>query len=387
MRSSPLEQFRARMEADPSLQEALNQPDDPAVFIALAVARARDHGIDLGTEELAAALEANGSADQRGARLPPAGWLPVRTRWRDHELEVDWAYLGSQRLREPFFEESVARLLPKPFNRLFRYTTPIDALIGRLHDHPGLTPNGFIFHMSRCGSTLLSQMLAAMPHTIVVSEAAPIDAVVQARFTRPDLGDEQHAAWLRGMIGALGQPRSGGERHYVVKLDSWHTLALPLFRRAFPMTPWIFLYRDPLEVLVSQLRRRGQHMVPGLMDHVFGFAEQQAAQPPPAYCADVLERICNGALRHYAPGAALLVNYRQLPAALWTDVLPHFAVACSASDRTAMADAARYDAKRPELPFGNDTNTKRQAATDEIRAAARPLDALHARLEALRQGG
>jgi hypothetical protein len=311
----------------------------------------------------------------------------VRTRGQDQELQVDWAYVGSRRLTEPFFDESVARCLPRPFNRLFRYATPIDALGRWLHDHPGLTPSGFIFHMSRCGSTLVSQMLAAMPRSIVVSEAAPIDAVVRAAHTRPDLGEEQLAAWLRWMIGALGQPRSGGEQHYFVKLDSWHTLALPLLRRAFPSAPWIFLYRDPLEVLVSQLRRRGLHMVPGLMDDVFGFAPGRATQPPEAHCADVLERICGGVLQHYAPGAALLVNYRQLPAALWTDVLPHFAVACSDDDHAAMAEAARYDAKRPELPFSNDTAAKRQAATDEICAAARRLDDVHARLEALRLGG
>jgi len=386
--SAALVQFRAVMEKDPSLQEQLNQPDDPAAFIALVIARAREHGIDLATDEVAAAIERRHPdfAGQHHARLPPGGWLPVRAGWRGEGLQVEWAYLGPRQLREPFFADSVARCLPKPFNRLFRYAAPIDAMAGWLRDHPGLTPNGFIFHISRCGSTLASQMLAALPHSIVVSEAAPIDAVVQARHISPDLGEEQHAAWLRWMIGALGQPRSGGERHYFVKLDSWHTLALPLFRRAYPNVPWIFVYRDPLEVLVSQLQRRGLHMVPGSMDHVFGFATGHNLRPPERHCADVLERICDGVLRHHAPGAALLVNYRQLPAALWTDVLPHFAVACSPGDRTAMAEVARRDAKHPELPFSNDSAAKRRGATFAIRAAAEPLAILHARFEALRQG-
>ena len=41
--------------------------------------------------------------------------------------------------------------------------------------------------MSRCGSTLVSQMLAALPQNIVISEAAPIDAVVQLNRAQPDL--------------------------------------------------------------------------------------------------------------------------------------------------------------------------------------------------------
>jgi hypothetical protein len=383
------EQFRALMEADRPLQEQLNQPDDAALFIALVVERARDHDLSFDAEEVAAAMEANQqvSTDDGGVRLPPSGWLPVRARWWNRDLQVDWTYVGSRRLREPFFEDTIARCLTKPFNRLFRYSTPIGALAGWLREHPGLPPTGFIFHMSRCGSTLVSQMLAAIPGNVIVSEASPIDAVVQARRTQPDLGDEQHASWLRWIISALGQPRCGGERDFFVKLDSWHALALSLFRRAFPTVPWIFLYRDPVEVLVSQLRRRGMHMVPGLIGQdVFGFEESQAAQAPESYCAQVLARICDGVLREYAPGPALLVNYRQLPAALWTDVLPHFGVPCSDRDCVAMAEAAAFDAKQPELPFANDTAAKREAATDKILSVARQLGGIHARFEALRLG-
>jgi hypothetical protein len=395
MQSPPdqLEQFRRLMEADPSLQEELCQPDDPALFIALVVERARDRGLGLDATRVEAAIRANrpvcaaATADAGGAAWPPKGWLPVKAQWRDGKLHLDWIYLGPRRLSDPFFEETVVRYQSKPFNRLFRTSTPIDALPGWLRRHPGLAPTGFIFHMSRCGSTLVSQMLAAIPGNIVVSEAGPIDTVVQARHARPDLGHDQQAAWLRWMIDALGQPRDGAERHFFVKLDSWHALALPLFRRAFPTVPWIFLYRDPVEVLVSQLRQRGIHMVHGLTgEAIFGFPASQATQPPETYCAEVLARIGDAVLRQYAPGTALLVNYRQLPAALWRDVLPHFGLPCSDGDRAAMADAARYDAKSPDLPFIHDSAAKQALATDKIRSAARPLDELHTRLEALRLG-
>jgi hypothetical protein len=52
------------------------------------------------------------------------------------------------------------------------------------------------------------------------------------------------------MVAALGQARAGETRLFL-KLDCWHMRDLPLFRRAFPNTPWVFLYRDPVEVLVS----------------------------------------------------------------------------------------------------------------------------------------
>ena len=42
-----------------------------------------------------------------------------------------------------------------------------------------MRPSGFIFHMSRCGSTVISQMLAALAEHVVVSEAGPIDALAR----------------------------------------------------------------------------------------------------------------------------------------------------------------------------------------------------------------
>jgi hypothetical protein len=249
-----------------------------------------------------------------------------------------------------------------------------------------LAPTGFIFHMSRCGSTLISQMLAASSRHIVISEAEPIDTVVQARRARPDLSEEEHIAMLRSVVGAFGQMRSGEEQHFFVKLDSWHAMALPLFRRAFPSTPWIFLYREPVEILVSQSRKRGMHMVPGLLGDVFDPKPSEVMTAPEAYGGHVLARVGESVLRDYVPGSSLLVNYTGLPEAVWTDVLPHFGVHCSAIDRAAMAEVCQYDAKNPELPFANDSVAKRDAATPAVLDAADKLSPLHARLEALRLG-
>ena len=193
---------------------------------------------------------------------PPDGWLPTRVAPHGGALYVHWAYFGARRLRQPFFESEVYRGALQPPNRLFRYVTAIEKLAAWLDRHPHLQPSGFIFHMSRCGSTLVSQMLAALASNLVVSEASPIDTVVQASHGWPDLDEARHAAWLTSIVGAFGQQRGGDERRYFVKLDCWHTLALPLFRRAFPAVPWVFLYRDPVEVLASQVSQPGTQMLP-----------------------------------------------------------------------------------------------------------------------------
>jgi len=123
-------------------------------------------------------------------------------------------------------------------------STPLADLADRAGPLPGLAPSGLIFHMSRCGSTLVCQMLAACGANIVVSEPPPIDAIV-----RSGMGGADRVTSLRAMSGAISHVRSDGETRYFIKLDSWHARALPLFRWAFPATPWVFLYREPAAVM------------------------------------------------------------------------------------------------------------------------------------------
>jgi hypothetical protein len=384
--------FCDRARADPSLQARLRQCDELEQFIGLATIAARDCGLALGPDDVRAAMRVRlpgsdgllDSAD-RETDLPPQGWLPSGTFWRDGRLFVQWTFFGEERLTEPFFEGSVQRRMSKPFNRFIRYATSIDKLAEWLRRHPPLPPSGFIFHMSRCGSTLVAQMLAALSHNIVVSEASPIDAVVRARHWRPDLSDDTQAAWLTWVIGALGQARAG-ERNYFIKLDCWHTAQLPLFARAFPDVPWIFLYRDPVEVLVSQLRMPGIHMIPGMLAaSLFAIEPTESARGPENYRARVLAQLCAPVLAHYGNGKSLLINYRQLPQALWTKILPHFGIECVEQDRSLMAATARYDAKTPNFEFTPDTEAKQREATALIRNAANErLGEIYQRLEELR---
>jgi hypothetical protein len=388
----PLERFCALVRAEPSLQEILRAPDDTERFIDLVLTTARNCGFALSAEDVRTAMrgrlpgvQTNLDDGDSETPLPPQGWLPAGTFWRDNQLYVQWSFVGEQRLTEPFFEGNVQRCLFKPFNRLIRYSTPISRLAERVRSHPGLRPQGLIFHISRCGSTLVSQMLAALTSNVVISEASPIDVVVRAKSRLPDLTDDEHASWLAWMISALGQPRCG-ETGYFIKLDCWHTLELPLFQRTFPDVPWIFLYRDPVEVLVSQLRMPGMQMIPGMLGaNLFDIDPVNDTRKPEDYCARVLRQICEAALKYHRTGRSLLVNYRELPQSLWTTILPHFGVESSDRDRDAMLKAARLDAKTPSFEFMPDAETKQREATASVRAVAdEHLGKIYRQLEALR---
>jgi len=262
----------------------------------------------------------------------------------------------------------------RPFNRLFRTATPLASFLGRTDLR---APSGLIFHMSRCGSTLVSQMLGAAPGHVSISEAPPLDAMIQHRFPDP----EMHADALRGLVHAYGR----GAEHLFVKLDSWHTRALPLLRRAFPETPWIFLYRDPVEVLVSQLRLRGVQTVPGVVPlEWFGLAAEEAHLPERTFIARILERTCSAVTEH-GTDKGLLINYAQLPEALFDRILPHFGIAPDAAAREAMAAVAGRHSKAPAARFQADGEAKQREADAELRAiAAQHLAPVFNALEARR---
>lgn len=313
-------------------------------------------------------------------------WLPIQLYWQQAQPMLDWCYFGERRLTEPFFDQTIDVALRQPFNLLFRHQTPLAALPELYDRDPGLTPSGFVFHVSRCGSTLIAQALAALAQNIVVAEAGPIDGVLQAHHHDPAISDEQRMAWLRWIVGAFGRPRSKQERHLVIKFDSWHTHDLPLIRHAFPEVPWIFVYRDPIEVLVSHGRMPGLQMVPGLVDpRAFGLDPATIFELPHLeYRARVLASIYQAASEHIPALDGRLVPYHTLPGAIWESLLDDFKIEGSATDVEQIRQAAQRNAKRPTLPFADDTRDKQQAASDELRALSdRWVRPYYERLEAL----
>jgi hypothetical protein len=154
-------------------------------------------------------------------------------------------------------------------------------------------------------------MLAALPGHVVIAEAHSIDQALRAHLDDPGVTDDQRITWLRGLVSALGQPRPGGETRYFVKFDSWSILELPLIRRAFPSMPWLFVYRDPVEVMASHRQRPGVHLVPGLLPpHLFGLDRESALEmPADEYGARVLAAVCGAALTGYGSGGGMLINY------------------------------------------------------------------------------
>lgn len=306
------------------------------------------------------------------------GWVPIRLIQVRTEAFVDWCWLGGERFIDPFFDGTIEIAQRRPFNRLFAHRTPIADLGAWYEASPGMAPSGFIFHMSRCGSTLVSRMLAELPENVVISEAGPLDRLARAVSIPEPLRTE----WLRWMVSALGQKRSGRETRYFIKFDSPTVLALPSIRRAFPSVPWIFLYRNPEEVLVSHLRQPAPAMSAGVVTDVSWGVNSMA---PDEYAARAIGRICECAVLGM-DDRGMLVNYTQLPEAAWDDIARWFGTEFSAHEIARMQQVALHNVKRPRQRFEADGEGKRLEISDAARtAAARWISPHFDKLERIRQ--
>ncbi len=306
------------------------------------------------------------------------GWIPLFLSAR-HELPtVDWGYMGSERFTEPFCSDTLQRLASRPFNRVFRRQSGLDLLRQRAHSHPGLRLRGMVFHMSRCGSTLAAQWLAALSNSVVLSEPEPVDSLLQWPAPNDDV------QVLRALLAALGQSRRESDRSLYLKTDCWHMVHIDRLLAAFPDTPWVFLYRDPVEMLVSHRQMPGLQLVPGSMLGHGLQAPVEVMCNPLAHGAwitsIILEQAKHAMLRH---GNGLLLNYSELPDALETRLAGHFGIVPDAQDRAALLAVMARHAKQPHVGFAPDSAKKRAIADEEVLALARQW--LHRPYQALEE--
>ena len=387
---SPIDRLRALIAADETLQARLVQFDMPQELGNAAADVAAAAGIAITAAELTTAAYPDLLGVDRFSPYPPGFARPPGRHWLPVELigtvagpAIGWRHFSDARLTHPFYEDAARWTRGKPLSNLLKVRTPLSALLEAGAAPDAASPDALIFHMSRCGSTLLSQMIAAMPGSIMVSEPPPFDTLLQLCL-QPQVPQEQRVAFLRGMAAALGRDRFGDRQRFVIKLDSWHSLALPLLRAAFPDTPWVFLFRDPVEVMASQMRSRGSQTIPGQGYDLIYSIPDPLSHREEDYIAMVLARICSAAVEHADLGRGMFVDYADLPEAVETRILPHFGIAPDGEAVAAMRAASARDAKRPYQEFAADGDEKRREASDRVHQAVDThLADLHRQLSSL----
>jgi hypothetical protein len=298
-----------------------------------------------------------------------ARWTPIRFDLSGPAPMVDWADLSAERFIEPFFDQTVARWACGPQARpLVR--TGLEALVA-LDNEPSVEPAGMIFHLSRCGSTLVSRLLGTLPGAVVLAEPSPLNALLGLNPGR--IEETTLVRLVRLLVRALGRCRHGDERHLVLKCTSWNIRRRAVLAAAFPDTPWIWVQREPARVLASLLATPpgwlGLGVTPPRSAGLFGL--DPAAVPARArveFAARALGAMLEAAATD--PAGRLSIDYADLPAAIWQRVAAHFGLGADGAAIERMIEESRFYSKDPAPRVFHGDGPQRSLVTDAMRAAA-----------------
>ena len=305
--------------------------------------------------------------------LGPSRWIPVR--YNSTAGTVQWIDLGTRPLTEPFFHQTVQRVQleePRPRGRV----TKARALVEMKEE---LRPAGFIFHMSRCGSTLLSNGLRAIHPSLVFSEPQAISDVLTAVNTGRLGGAGQSDDLLRGIMRAFGQRTGSEDAALILKFSSWNILHMARFRRLWPDVPCVIVVRDPGEVAVSCLEappgwlRKQKHsrQAVGLL------GEQLAAArigTDAEFCSQVLGQFLEVA-EEQSDDRCVVLDYKNLNALRMIEVAKMFGLRPSAEDVANVEASMAIYSKDPsgKRAFVEDDQAKKSKVTAELQRALAKL--------------
>lgn len=270
--------------------------------------------------------------------------------------QVELLELEGATYREPFLQETIERRLSEePAPRSVK--VGFESFLAAARAYPK-APDGFIFHVGRCGSTLLANMLTGSGEHLVVKEPDLMSGLIAGWLQAEDASEAQGLealvdAAVRSLLGATGE-----HRYKVLKFAAWNVrMAGPLLR-LFADTPSVFVYRPPAETVASLLFQR-----PAWFDLIYcpraiqtrffptlGELAEDTTLSPALLFSHAWRSAAESALAQ-PPDRMLLLQYRDMlaaPAEVIQQVLTHFRQVVDEDRMQAMADARSVYSKDPQ---------------------------------------
>jgi hypothetical protein len=284
------------------------------------------------------------------------GWIPIKLFNENGERNCRWLYVGNKHFDEPFFDETISACRQLPQNgHLKRSMSSIDVLPKWAATANSIEPTAFIFHVSRCGSTLLSQMLSLQQSNIVLSEVPFFDDLL--RYGKKENCLPQILPIIKSAINLYSTKRNIDYNHVFIKTDSWHIHFYEELRTLYPTAPFFFLYRKPDEVIQSQQKKRGMQAIPNLIEaNVFGFNKEEiATKPLDEYMGMVIESYLQ---KFYTilqkDKNCFALNYHSGAMAMINTIANKTSLQINEKEYLAMKERAGYHAKFPEQVFSEE---------------------------------
>lgn len=262
---------------------------------------------------------------------------PVRAHIENDRMRLLMAEYEEDPFDRPFFGEGL-----RPVKREYHEAGSNN----RFPTEP-LPLAGVIWHVSRCGSTLLCRMLQAVPRVRVISEPLALNDLLMEHLFHP-FPPEVLKSHLDELFHLFGR-EYGMHRWVVLKPSSWNML-VPGVPEYFASVPGLGLYRNPSRVLISYrdqpdgLASWGQLPNDHLLKHFPGFRPNL---PQEIRLAELL------ALHYEALRTAKISswNFTGDAEALLDKALELFNLPVTQEERTHALARSSLHSKRPQQAF------------------------------------
>jgi hypothetical protein len=314
---------------------------------------------------------ANCRADLVPVEVLAQGWIPYAFHARTHE--VSWC-LPQGRAVQPFYDEYISHCRHDLINTFVSPRTSLKGILQYAEQLPGLPdPSGFIFHLSRCGSTLVSGCLAQLEQCSVLSESPLLTEILLAK----DISRENKKALLSACVYLQSRP-SPEQPSAVVKWNAWDIFHWELIGEIWPQVPVLLLARDPVEILASHHKSPGRHMSgdPSLA-HVQDVLDAGRCADLLSHRIRVLKGLMTKMLKVQRDNGVFFCDYRELGESVLMEICAHFGIEVQPHQQSLLREKLTRNAKFPQMPFQVDGEEKRQRLPDcaigEITRNLQPL--------------
>lgn len=274
--------------------------------------------------------------------------MPVHLSTDSGTISIRWIDFGTSQPREPFFKQTLASLRSNDPVAAER-TTDFSFLLEAASKSPIKQPAGVIFHISRCGSTLLTNVLRTSANVVALSEPDFLDYLldpggpVASMLPQADTF-RARSLILNAIVSMYGSTMfNASDCRLVIKCFHTTVTHLRTARLLWPDVPFIIMIRDPLQVAVSNLTRpaywlRSRHnRLRG--SRVLGItADQVAIMSPEEYCSRVIGCLCEAATQQMDNRCAV-VDYSDMNPELYYKIAGFFDISLPPAKSIEMMSA------------------------------------------------
>lgn len=311
---------------------------------------------DYGDEELMAILWAgNRQVLAPDFSLLCQFWAPADYDPKRRVLE--WMSAAEKPIH-PFYSEHISAVRGQLLSALIKPKTALLPALNLSGLVKQVQPAGFIFHLSRCGSTLVSRSFAGLPKCRVLSESPLLTQVL----LDGSLSDTQRRAALTFCINTQGQ-LFHPEQHLLIKWNAWDLQFWPLILSLYPQVPVLLLLRDPVEILASQQKSAGYHMVRQPSRPLFRELSVPEEESILEYQCKVLRLLLGYGLEMSQRSQVMVVDYQELLPVIANKIANWFSLALSQEECNQVEQCQLIHSKTATQPFMADSQFKQSFFT------------------------